>query len=567
MLKPTLVGFKHGGFIQLYVKLEIAQRFLFVYPQINGIMKREKWRPDMKSITLNFLLFANSIFLILYIGLAINDNIAFSATGTVSLFLSSLMLVDITYISSCNVRGNKVISLFCGLLALHSWYILLSARGDSWASMLFSALSPVIWYVSINFILMFLFQGGGYKFKKAVCICLTGTCICSLIGLLVSDEIFALFYGIQFLAVGLCFAFIVVFHRKRTAFVIKAEWKCLLFSLVTVIILFLAYYFSTMDISGNLSNLGIYLPVLLFSVSTHSIIRKEHNSVPLSTVFSRRQRALILLAGTVICGLSALASDTPLTLFFLMLDAMFVFVYACNITLDFNLRHGKSAMISESKYHAALEQLRQEEQLNLEFANFLHDDILQDLLSIKNMMKKADRPDIRKIITENLDNMNTYIRERMQDYRPTMLPKLTAKENYQNLLEYISQSFPHRNIRITFECPDSLFLAAPYDIFVYRLLKELVTNVYKHSSGKKAWITLTQDKGIIMLRIKDNGTADAETLSSADLSKHSGLSLITERVDNMGGSVKITNNFPCGVCIQITLPMKGDVSYQYFISR
>ena len=31
------------------------------------------------------------------------------------------MLIDITYISSCNVRENKVISLFCGLLALHSW--------------------------------------------------------------------------------------------------------------------------------------------------------------------------------------------------------------------------------------------------------------------------------------------------------------------------------------------------------------------------------------------------------------------------------------------------------------
>lgn len=521
----------------------------------------------MKHITLNLLLFANSILLIMYMGLTINRNTAFNATGTVSLFLSSLMLIDITYISSCNVRGNKVISLFCSLLALHSWYILLSARGDAQANMFFSALSPVIWYVSINFILMFLFQGGGYKFKKAVSICLTGTCICSLIGLLVSNETFALFYGIQFLAGWLCFVFIIVFHRKRTAFVIKAEWKCILFSLVTVIILFLAYYLSTMGISGHLSNFGIYLPVLLFSMSIHSIILKEHSSFPLSTVFSRCQQALILLSGAVICGLSALASGPSLSLFFLMLDAMFVFVYACNIALDFNLRHGKSAIVRESKYHAALKQLQQEEQLNLEFANFLHDDILQDLLSIKNMMKKAGQPDIQKIIAETLDNMNTYIRERMQDYRPAMLPKLTVKENYQNLLEYISQSFPHRNIRITFECPDSLFLAAPYDIFVYRLLKELVTNIYKHSEGKEAWITLTQGNGIIVLCIKDNGTADADTLSSADLSKHRGLALITERVNNMEGSVKITNNFPHGVCIQITLPMKGDVSYQYFISR
>ena len=520
----------------------------------------------MKHITLNLLLFANSILLLMYMGLTINGNTAFNATGTVSLFLSSLMLIDITYISSCNVRGNKVISLFCCLLALHSWYILLSARGDARASVLFSALSPVIWYVSINFILMFLFQGGGYKFKKAAGICLTGTCICSLIGLLVSNEIFALFYGIQFLAGWLCFLFIVAFHRKRTAFVIKAEWKCILFSLVTVIILFLAYYFSTMGVSGHLSNFGIYLPVLLLSMSTHSIILKEHSTSPLSTVFSKCQSALILLAGAVICSLSALASGIGLPLFFLMLDAMFVFVYACSIGLDFNLRHGKNAMVRESKYHAALEQLQQEEQLNLEFANFLHDDILQDLLSIKNMIKKADRPDVQKIITETLDNMNTYIRERMQDYRPAMLPKFTVKENYQSLFEYISQSFPHRNICITFECPDSLFLAAPYDILVYRLLKELVTNIYKHSEGEKAWITLAQDNGIIKLCIRDNGTADADTLSSADLSKHRGLVLITERVNNMEGSVKITNNFPHGICIQITLPMKGDVSYQYFIS-
>ena len=57
------------------------------------------------------------------------------------------------------------------------------------------------------------------------------------------------------------------------------------------------------------------------------------------------------------------------------------------------------------------------------------------------MMKKADRPEVQKIITETLDNMNTYIREQMQDYHPTLLPKLTIKENYQNLLDGISQSF------------------------------------------------------------------------------------------------------------------------------
>ena len=68
------------------------------------------------------------------------------------------------------------------------------------------------------------------------------------------------------------------------------------------------------------------------------------------------------------------------------------FLYVCNIALDFNFKKGHNKIIKESKYHVALQQLQREEQLNLEFANFLHDDILQDLLSVKNMMKKARPP-------------------------------------------------------------------------------------------------------------------------------------------------------------------------------
>ena len=65
----------------------------------------------MKHTILNLMLLVNSIFLILYMGLAINMDTAFHATGTVPLFLSSLMLIDVTYISSCNIRENKVVSL------------------------------------------------------------------------------------------------------------------------------------------------------------------------------------------------------------------------------------------------------------------------------------------------------------------------------------------------------------------------------------------------------------------------------------------------------------------------
>ncbi len=503
----------------------------------------------------------------IYMGLEINIHMPCSISTIVALFLSSLMLIDAAYVSACNIRNNKAISLFCGLLALDSWYILLSVSDNAVTEKVFYALSPVVLCIFIHFMLMFLFQGSRYQFKKAANICLTGTCICSLIGILVSDHVFALLYGIQFLGSWLCFLFIIVYHRKRTAFVLKAEWKCILCSFVVTIILFIAYCLTTKGIKGNLSNFGAYIPVLLFSMSIHGVILKEHNSFPLSSIFSRCQLMLILLSGVFICSLITMTLGIGWPSFFLMLDALFVFLYACNIMLDFNLKQGNKNMVMESKYNAALTQLRQEEQLNLEFANFLHDNILQDLLSIKNMMHKPERPDIQKLITETLDNMNTYIREQMQDRYPVLLPKLTIKENYQNLLAYISQSFPERHIGIVFDCPDSIFLVPPYDIFTYRLLKELVTNVYKHSTGEKAWVTLTQENGKIVLCVKDNGNADADSFSFTDPSKHRGLALITDRVDRMDGTVRITDNVPHGICVCINLPMKGDASYQYFISR
>ncbi len=521
----------------------------------------------MRQTILKLLLFINSVLLIAYMGLTTHTDLQLNVQGSIPLFLSSLLLIDITYVSSCNIRENKTISLFCGLLALESWYILLSASDSSITDVIFFALSPIIWCVSIKFILMFLFQNSGYKFQKAISLCLTGTCICSLIGILVSSKIFFLLYGIQFMTSWLCFIFIIINNRKRAAFVFKSEWKRIIFSLAAITVLFLAYCFSTMKMPAHLSNFGIYIPVFLFWVSVHSIILKEHNSFPLSAVFNNRQLTLLIFSGAIIFSLTALISGGGYSLLFIMLDALFSFIYACNIALDFSFKRGQNKIIRESRYRVALQQLQREEELNLTFANFLHDDILQDLLSVKNMMEKADRPEIQKLISETLEHMNIYIREKMQDYHPALLPKLTIKENYQNLLDGISGSFPQRNICISFDCADSLFLVEPYNILVYRLLKELVTNVYKHSTGEKAWITLTQEHGIIMLNVSDNGSADADALLSADRLKHRGLAMITKRVNDMDGSVTISNNQPHGICIQTILPMKGDVSYQYFISR
>lgn len=519
----------------------------------------------MKSLIPKTLFAANYLSLILYMSWNVHEKQTAAATGA-PLFISSLMLIDITYISSCNIRDNKVMNLFCGLLALDSWYMVLSFEEGLARQTMLTVLHPLIWYLSVKFILMFLFQGNGYGFKKVTDIFLLITCAGSLGGIFISKRAFACLYGIQFLAGCLCFFFLLICHRKRVTFVLKNEGKSILLSAVFTLLFFSAYCFATMHVKNHIANFGVYLTMLLFLSSVHGILMKENSGYPLSAVFSKKQTMFILLLFLAVSGLITIFAGGRDRSLFIGVNTGFALIYICNIILGQSVPGDKNRMIRDSKYNEALRQFEQEETLKSGFADFLHDDVLQDLLSIKNLMAKACQPEIQDIIVETLDKLNTHIRGQMQDYHPAILNSLTAKENYQNLMEAVSQSFPQRNIMVSFECSHMLFLPLPYNVLVYRLLKELLTNVYKHCDGSRAWVRLSQEKGIIELEVSDNGSACTDSIFQADKKAHRGIATIRERINSLGGSIQFSNNAPQGICVQITLPMKGEDSYQYFVS-
>lgn len=527
----------------------------------------------MPNFNLKILFSGNYILSLLFMGISTSIEIYMNIQSIIPLMISTLLLIDITYITSCNVRENNIISLFCGLLALDSWYLLLSFVATPIGTIIFKILNTIIAYVSIKFIFLFLFQGSGYKFRKITDILLIITCITAIMGAFISDKIYACMYGIQFVVSIISFFYIIFYHWKRVTFVIRSEKRPILISVFITIIGFLIYYFFTLKISNHIGNFGIYLTVLIFSMSIHGIVLKENDSFPISTVFNLKQRSIFLFTSIIVISLMVLLSSGNFSIILIAINVLFMLIFLCNIILEFNLKHEKNQTPRNSKYTFALERLQQEEQLKTDFSNFLHDDVLQDLLSIKNMTSKSYRPEVQDIIYETLNNLNTRIRKQMQDYHPVILKNLTIKENYQNLIESVSSSFPQRNILVAFKCSDTLFLVEPYDILMYRLIKELLTNVYKHSNGSHAWITLSLEKDIIKLSVGDNGATNTSFKTNLDTpkmpldtTKHKGIISIKEQVENLGGTINISDNIPHGICVQITIPMKGDGSYKYFVS-
>lgn len=519
----------------------------------------------MKRIFIKTAFFVNYIMLILHVCYRVRGG-HMDNGNLIPYIIATLMLIDVTYVSACNVRTNKVLLLFCGLLALDSWYLVLSVEENAASRMLFNALSPIIWFVSIRFIFLFLFQGSGYKYRKMIHGILLMVCLGTLVALAVSERGYALMYGAQFLVNLMSFLFVVCYNWNRVVFVLKSEWKSILLSFGLITILFFIYYYATLRNREHITNFGIYLPLLLFFMSINGIVNKKQNSIPFSTIFSKRQSVGMIGVFAGLMGAFVYLIEGGIAEIIVSVNILFAYIYLGNIVLGENLKRGQSIILKEGKYQAALRQMQQEEQLKTEFATFLHDDVLQDLLSIKNMMTKAQRPEIKEIIIETLDDLNVLIRGQMQDYHPILLKNLTTKENYQHLIHSVAQAFGSRSIEVSLECSDTLFLVEPYNVLVYRLIKELLTNVYKHSDGNHAWISLKQINCTIELEVRDDGSIGASGIHLSEDTKYKGLASIYEQVNQMEGVLRITDNAPHGISLRINIPMKGGVSYQYFIS-
>lgn len=336
----------------------------------------------MKSPAIKILLFINHIFIILLLGVTAADAPPLSVQNAVPLLLATLLLADITYIASCNVKETlfffysavywRQIAGTCFLIQGHSRQTVYF----SGSLVLLSCISPL----NSAFIL---FQGYNYKLKKITDILMLLFCINAAAGAFLSDTIYAWAYGIQFTGSILCFAMILLHHRKRVSFVLRSEKRPILFSLLITAAAFVIYYVMTQNIENHIGNFGVYIVVLIFSLSVHGIILKEKNSVPLSAVFSLKQRLLLGAVSLSVLCMVCLAFNSSFTLFLLLLNLLLALIFFCNILLGENLKHKKNIAAEPGRYALALDRLKQEENLKTEFANFLHDEVLQDLLSVK----------------------------------------------------------------------------------------------------------------------------------------------------------------------------------------
>ena len=192
----------------------------------------------------------------------------------------------------------------------------------------------------------------------------------------------------------------------------------------------------------------------------------------------------------------------------------------------------------------------------------LHDDMGQalttHLLSLGDLQN--DIPDSKESLIERLQSLYDQsheilvkVRTLAHNLRPPVLDALGLK----TAMQTHCTEFSHRTkLPVNLEV-DPVIPALPdiFEITLYRVLQEALTNIIKHAEATEAWVDLTVEDKTINLTIQDNGHGfEIEKAQSNGI----GLTGLSERVTLAGGKFNISSSPVRGTILlaQFHLPEK-----------
>ncbi|HPO64175.1 MAG TPA: sensor histidine kinase, partial [Candidatus Kapabacteria bacterium] len=187
----------------------------------------------------------------------------------------------------------------------------------------------------------------------------------------------------------------------------------------------------------------------------------------------------------------------------------------------------------------------------------LHDGLGQMLLAVKMKLEQAKKSSNEKNISsiaeaiELIKNTIAEIRTISNDLMPTVLANFGLAEGLKKLCR---DSLQNPSISFDFFCNnlEDIKLDEKKQIYIFRIIQELMNNIIKHSEAKEAQIKIFNENDTLNIIVKDNGMGFDSTLNKSG----NGLKNILERTKLLNGSLLINSIINQGTTIQITIPVQ-----------
>lgn len=217
----------------------------------------------------------------------------------------------------------------------------------------------------------------------------------------------------------------------------------------------------------------------------------------------------------------------------------------------------------ENIRHMAERTVAAQEEERQRISRELHDDLGQELtthlLALRNLQEDLALP--AETLFRRLQSLHDQsyeilvkIRNLARDLRPPVLDALGLKVAMQT---YCAEFTRRTHLPVVFEADTSLpQFPDVYNITLYRILQEALTNIVKHAQASQVWVDLSVEEDMVNLTIQDNGIGfSAEKPQSNGI----GLTGLHERITIAGGRLNINSAPKLGTILSAQFPWSTNI--------
>ena len=192
----------------------------------------------------------------------------------------------------------------------------------------------------------------------------------------------------------------------------------------------------------------------------------------------------------------------------------------------------------------------------------LHDQLIQDLLSLNYQLEAVEEQTDSEKISAEIDEIHQDVRQMIDalrricgNLRPPTIDSLGLAVALQS---YCQEWGKYSGIEITVDIAEAWGrLPEDMELAIFRIVQEALSNIRKHAHASAAKVSITPlSARLLCLSITDNGQGIAGALDVEQIGRegHYGLLGISERVALLGGRLKIGNRPEGGLFLEIELP-------------
>ncbi len=195
-------------------------------------------------------------------------------------------------------------------------------------------------------------------------------------------------------------------------------------------------------------------------------------------------------------------------------------------------------------------------------ARELHDGVAQELLAVslgfKTVRRKLEKQALPEAdMVRELDSKLEFLGTEVRQMSHVMLPPTLKQHGLAPSLELLVRSIEqHAGFKVNLDMdPLPARLEERVELGLYRIVQELLHNIFKHAQAGQVAIQLRQIEDQVLLRVEDNGVGfDFE---SARQKGTMGILNVLSRVHTLGGQFVTEPAVPRGTVSIIRIPLAG----------